>query len=40
MMKRKMLWVLGVLLTIAASHVSAQTLAPSLTENSRLCYDT
>lgn len=36
MMKRKMLWVLGVLLTIAASHVSAQTLAPSVTENSKL----
>ena len=34
-MKRKMLWILCILLTIAASHVSAQTLAPSVTENSK-----
>ena len=35
-MKRKMLWGLCILLTIAASHVSAQTVAPSVTSNSKL----
>ena len=35
-MKGKMLWILCILLTIAASHVSAQTVAPSVTSNSKL----
>ena len=35
-MKGKMLWILCILLTIAASHVSAQTVAPSATSNSKL----
>ncbi len=35
-MIEKMLWILCILLTIAASHVSAQTVAPSVTSNSKL----